>query len=52
MLLKLLKKYAKQFNSMEYQTSDSILLGSGPYIMEQWDANQFVSFKKKENWWG
>lgn len=47
-----LKKYAKQFNSMEYQTSDSILLGSGPYIMEQWDANQFVSFKKKENWWG
>ena len=44
-----LKRYAKFFNEIDFQKS--IVVGSGPYLLDGWEDKQKVTLKRKENWW-
>lgn len=44
------KEFASKFNS-SYFMRDNIS-NIGPYKLDEWVANQYISLKKKENWWG
>jgi peptide/nickel transport system substrate-binding protein len=42
--------FAKKFNGAYFMRNH--ISGSGPYKLANWEANQYVILKKKENWWG
>lgn len=44
--------YAKKFNSADYSRSQHILQGSAGYTIDKWVPGQYISLKRKENWWG
>lgn len=45
-----LKRYAQFFNNIDFQKN--IVVGSGPYLLDNWEDKQKVTLKLKENWWG
>ena len=47
-----LKAFAARFNSPEYGIDPGKLQGSGGYLLEEWVKGQYLSLKRKENWWG
>ncbi len=44
-----LKRYATFFNESDFQKS--IVVGSGPYVLDSWEPNQKVTLRLKEDWW-
>jgi len=48
-----LKTFADQFNAEKYgREVEALQGGSGPYRMDQWESEQFVSLVKNESYWG
>ncbi len=45
-----IKKFADQYNGSKFQRE--VVVGSGPYTFEDWQVNQRVILKRKDNWWG
>src|SRR5690606_30113815 len=43
-------QFAEAFNGQEFSTQK--ISGSGPYAFENWEANQYIVLKKKQNYWG
>lgn len=46
-----LQLFGKQFNSAKYQTNTQYLRGSGAYVIDQWEHNQYIKLKRKKQWW-
>lgn len=46
----LLKKFADSFQSSKYLRE--VVEGAGPYKFDNWVTGEFISLRKKENWWG
>lgn len=44
-----LKGYADFFNAPDFQ--NSIVVGSGPYVLESWEPTQKIVLRLKPNWW-
>jgi peptide/nickel transport system substrate-binding protein len=44
--------YATRFNTPDYTRNPSILQGSAGYTIDKWVPGQYISLKRKENWWG
>ncbi len=42
--------FAKEFNSAKF--SRDVVVGSGPYVLDQWEADQYLILKRQENFWG
>lgn len=42
--------FATQFNDVRFQQDNCI--GSGPYVLDVWETDQFLKISRKENWWG
>ncbi|MFD2999492.1 ABC transporter substrate-binding protein [Pontibacter toksunensis] len=47
-----LKAFAEKFNSPEYGHSTTMLQGSGGYLLEEWASGQYLTLKRKSDWWG
>ncbi|MDX5419830.1 MAG: ABC transporter substrate-binding protein [Hymenobacteraceae bacterium] len=47
-----LKAFAAKFNSADYGRSTELLQGSGGYKLEQWVAGQYLTLRRKNDWWG
>lgn len=45
-----LQQFADEFISAKYNRE--VIVGSGPYKLEEWITGQRLVLKKKENWWG
>ncbi len=45
-----INKFADWYNRSEFQRE--VVVGSGAYTFEDWQVNQRVILKLKENWWG
>lgn len=42
-----------QFEGRDFtQSSLEPVIGSGPYVVDSFEAGKFISFKKNPNWWG
>ncbi len=46
-----LTDFAETFQSPLHARQPEGVAGSGPYRLEQWEAGQEISVRKKENWW-
>jgi len=44
------KDFAKQFNDVTFQ--QEVMEGSGPYRLNAWETDQYISLVRKDNWWG
>ncbi len=42
--------FAKQFNDVLFQ--QEVTEGAGPYSLNAWETDQYMSLVRKENWWG
>ena len=42
--------FATNFNDVIFQQDNC--MGSGPYVLSQWETDQFVRLTRKENYWG
>ena len=47
-----IKKFADFLNSQEVSREPNYVLGSGPYMLEQWVTGQAVTLKRNPNYWG
>ncbi len=43
-------KFTDRFNNIKYQREE--IYGSGPYELVEWNTDQNVILKRKQNWWG
>lgn len=43
-------QFAETFNGQAFSTQK--ISGSGPYIFESWESNQYIVVRKKDNYWG
>ena len=46
----LLKRFATLYESPEYFRET--VVGSGPYVLDQWMTGEFIRLKRQEKWWG
>lgn len=47
-----MQKFANFFNSKDASASPEYLIGSGPYILENWDKqSETISLKRNDNYW-
>lgn len=49
---KKLQAFATRFNSAGYGRNPALLQGSGGYTLENWVTGQYLTLKRKEDWWG
>lgn len=42
--------FAKKINSVHFMRNN--ISGAGPYKLNEWESGQYISLKKKKNWWG
>jgi len=47
-----IKKFADFLNSQEVSREPNYVLGSGPYMLEQWVTGQAITLKRNPNYWG
>lgn len=47
-----INKFAEQFESEQYQREAGYVVGSGPYEFVEWKTGQYITLKRKSNWWG
>lgn len=45
-------EFANEFNQVAYNRETSKVSGSGPYQFTEWETNQKIVLKRKNNWWG
>lgn len=45
-------KFAEEFNDPTRLRTPKYLTGSGAYLLEKWETQQQLVFKRKTNWWG
>ncbi|MCH8902597.1 MAG: hypothetical protein IIA45_01610 [Bacteroidetes bacterium] len=45
-------EFANDFNSSEFGRDPAIISGSGAYEMVEWQTDERVKLRKKDNWWG
>lgn len=46
-----LSDFATSFTSTERSREPSMVVGSGPYRLEEWVTEQYLRLSRKENWW-
>ncbi len=44
--------FATEYNNEKYAREKGFVVGSGPYEFVEWKTGQYITLKKKENWWG
>ncbi|WP_240675980.1 ABC transporter substrate-binding protein [Botryobacter ruber] len=49
---KQLQQFAARFNNADFARNKDLLKGSGGYELEHWATGQYITLKRKENWWG
>lgn len=42
--------FGNRFNQRNFQTA--ITQGTGPYLLQEWETDQYILLKRKENYWG
>lgn len=42
--------FAKKINSVHFMRN--YISGAGPFKFNEWESGQYISLKKKKNWWG
>lgn len=47
-----LQAFAEQFMSAPYSRDKAYLIGAGAYELTKWEDGQYISLRKKDNWWG
>ncbi len=47
-----LGEFAKWFGKNELKREPKYLIGTGPYIFEEWRRNEQIRLKRNENYWG
>ncbi len=44
--------FATEFNSEKFMRESKYIVGSGPYVLENWTTGQEIVLKRKDSWWG
>ncbi|GIV22624.1 MAG: hypothetical protein KatS3mg025_0283 [Bacteroidia bacterium] len=44
-----IRRFAEQYNAKQREAKD--IVGSGPYLLEEWVTGQQVVLRRKDNWW-
>ncbi|MCB0637496.1 MAG: hypothetical protein KDC54_12795 [Lewinella sp.] len=47
-----LSQFAERIAQPEYSRDPAKVTGSGPYRLVSWEAGQYISLTKKDDWWG
>ncbi|WP_157578754.1 ABC transporter substrate-binding protein [Pontibacter roseus] len=47
-----IQEFAKRFNTLGSSQSTEQLQGSAGYTLERWAPGQYITLKRKEDWWG
>ena len=47
-----LQKWFNSYNNADNSYKPNLLTGLGAYQVTQWEASQYITIEKKENWWG
>jgi len=47
-----LQNFAARYNSADYARNKNLLQGSGGYILSEWVPGQYLTLKRKDDWWG
>ena len=47
-----LSKFFNDFNKDDNSYIPEKLVGLGPYQVSEWESGQYITIKRKENWWG
>ena len=47
-----LQDWFNLYNNADNSYKPNLLLGLGAYQVTQWEASQYITIEKKENWWG
>jgi len=43
--------FANEYNSQKYAREPGFVVGSGGYEFVEWKTGQYITLKKKDNWW-
>lgn len=46
-----MKKFAEWFNSAEVKREPRYMIGTGPYIVEEWRTNEFIRLTRNPRYW-
>ena len=47
-----LQEWFNAYNNADNSYKPNLLVGLGAYQVTQWEASQYITIEKKENWWG
>ncbi len=47
-----LQEWFNSYNNADNSYRPNLLVGLGAYQVTQWEASQYITIEKKENWWG
>ena len=47
-----LQEWFNEYNNADNSYKPQLLVGLGAYQVTQWEASQYITIGKKENWWG
>jgi len=47
-----LQKWFNSYNNADNSYKPNLLTGLGAYQVTEWEASQYITIEKKENWWG
>ena len=47
-----LQEWFNSYNDADNSYRPNLLVGLGAYQVTQWEASQYITIEKKENWWG
>ncbi|WP_240773386.1 ABC transporter substrate-binding protein [Pontibacter sp. SGAir0037] len=45
-------EFATRFNGSDFARNKELLKGSGGYELDSWSSGQYITLKRKDNWWG
>ncbi|HIG33251.1 MAG TPA: hypothetical protein EYQ09_07455 [Flavobacteriales bacterium] len=48
----ILSDFFNSYNNADNSYKPNLLVGLGAYQVTQWEASQYITIEKKENWWG
>jgi len=47
-----ISEWFNKFNNADNSYKPKNLVGLGPYYVSEWEASQYITIKRKDNWWG
>ena len=47
-----ISEWFNKFNNADNSYKPENLVGLGPYYVSEWEASQYITIKRKDNWWG